>query len=131
MGPDGIPFKDGTYSSLVKPPTMILHIVTDLTGISNNMVKEARSFNEVATEFFTFIEDKRQMLEDGSGEEMNTNILVAHNGKRFDLLFLMEEMKRNNVLYLIDSDWYGYAIDTMILAKNITREKNLPLPASY
>ena len=43
----------------------------------------------------------------------------------------MEETKRNNVLYLINSDRYGYAIDTMILAKNITREKNLPLPASY
>ena len=95
------------------------------------MVKEARSFNEVATEFFTFIEDKRQMLKDGSGEEMNMIILVIHNGKRFDLLFLMEEMKRNNVLYLIDSDQYGYAIYTMILAKNITREKNLPLPAWY
>ena len=95
------------------------------------MVKEARSFNEVATEFFTFIEDKRQMLEDGLGEEMNTIILVAHNGKQFDLLFLMEEMKRNDVLHLIDSDRYGYAIDTMILAKNIMREKNLSLPVSY
>ena len=110
---------------------MIPHIVTDLTGISNIMVKEARSFNEVATEFFTFIEDKREMLEDGSGEEMNTKILVAHNGKQFDLLFLMEELKRNNVLYLIGSDRYGYAIDTMILAKNVTREKNLPLHALY
>ena len=46
--------------SLVKSPTMIPSIVTDLTGISNNMVKEARSFNEVVTEFFTFVDNKRQ-----------------------------------------------------------------------
>ena len=32
---------------------------------------------------------------------------------------------------MIDDDRYGYGIDTMILAKAATRDKNLPLPASY
>ena len=62
------------------------------------MVKSARNFNEIVTEFFTFVGDKRQMLEDGLGEDMNTIILIAHNSKPFDLLFLMEELKRNSIL---------------------------------
>ena len=131
LDPDGIPFEDGRYSSLVKPPKAIPPIVVDLTGINNDMVKSARRFHDVAIEFFAFIDDKRQMFEEGSGEEATRIVLVAHNGKRFDLLFLMEELKRNNLWELIDDDRYGYGIDTMILAKAVTRDKNLPLPASY
>ena len=38
LDPDGIPFEDGRYSSLVKPPKAIPPIVVDLRGINNDMV---------------------------------------------------------------------------------------------
>ena len=44
------------------------------------------------------------MFEEGSGEEVTSIVFVAHNGKWFDLLFLMEELKGHNLLELIDGD---------------------------
>ena len=66
------------FHTLVNPETPIPPFITDLTGISDEMVKDAPRFSEVADEFLRFIGD---------------SVLVAHNSP-FDLAFLNHEIGR-------------------------------------
>ncbi len=68
----------GSYSSLVKPDMDIPLFITRLTGISNEMVKNAPRFFEIA----------RKVVEMTAGR-----IFVAHN-VHFDYKFVQEEFKR-------------------------------------
>ena len=64
------------FHSLVNPETRIPPFITSLTGISNEMVKDAPRFNEVVGNFLDFIGDA---------------VLVAHNAP-FDMRFLNHEI---------------------------------------
>lgn len=66
------------FQTLVNPETPIPPFITQLTGISNRMVKDAPRFSEVAEKFLDFI-----------GE----SVLVAHNA-HFDMRFLNFEIGR-------------------------------------
>jgi DNA polymerase-3 subunit epsilon len=67
-----------SFSSLVNPECYIPGFITDLTGISNEMVRDAPKFYEVA----------RRIV------EMTQNrIFVGHN-VQFDYRFVQEEFKR-------------------------------------
>lgn len=67
-----------TYTTLIKPDMDIPYFITDLTGISNDMVKTAPKFYEVA----------KKIIEMTSGRTF-----IAHN-VHFDYKFLQEEFKR-------------------------------------
>jgi DNA polymerase-3 subunit epsilon len=74
---------DGTeivesFSSLVNPECYIPQFITDLTGISNDMVKRAPKFYEIARKIVEITQDK---------------IFVGHN-VQFDYRFVQEEFKR-------------------------------------
>ena len=66
------------FQSLVNPETSIPPFITALTGISNEMVKDAPVFSEVVCDFLDFIGDA---------------VLVAHNAP-FDMRFLNYEVRR-------------------------------------
>ncbi|MEO8040985.1 MAG: exonuclease domain-containing protein [Acidobacteriota bacterium] len=66
------------FHSLVNPETPIPFFISMLTGITDEMVKEAPKFGEVADRFLKFIGD---------------SILVAHNAG-FDMRFLNHEVGR-------------------------------------
>jgi len=66
------------FQTLVNPETLIPPFITQLTGISNRMVKNAPKFCEVVTDFLHFIGD---------------SVLVAHNA-HFDMRFLNHEIGR-------------------------------------
>ncbi|WP_372950425.1 PolC-type DNA polymerase III [Mariniphaga sp.] len=68
----------GSFSTLVKPEMDIPLFITRLTGISNEMVKNAPRFYEIA----------RKIVEMTAGR-----IFVAHN-VHFDYKFVKEEFKR-------------------------------------
>lgn len=74
---NGIEITD-SFSSLVKPEMDIPLFITRLTGISNEMVKNAPHFYEIA----------RKIVEMTAGK-----IFVAHN-VHFDYKFVKEEFKR-------------------------------------
>jgi DNA polymerase III subunit epsilon len=74
---NGIEITD-SFSSLVKPEMDIPLFITRLTGISNEMVKDAPRFYEIA----------RKIIEMTAGRTF-----VAHN-VHFDYKFLKEEFKR-------------------------------------
>jgi ATP-dependent DNA helicase DinG len=85
-----------TFSSLLKPNQPIPVFIEELTGINDEMVKQAPYFSEIAQKVMLLLEDA---------------YFVAHN-VFFDLPFLQEE--------LIDSGYegfYGPVIDTVELAR--------------
>ena len=67
-----------TYSSLVNPQMELSEENIKLTGITNGMVREARTIDEVLPEFMSFAGDR---------------ILVAHNAS-FDTGFIRRECRR-------------------------------------
>lgn len=81
--------KDGTiteeFQTLVNPETPIPPFITQLTGISNRMVRNAPKFADVASAFLDFIGD---------------SVLVAHNA-RFDMRFLNHEIGRIHADYRV------------------------------
>ena len=66
------------FQTLVNPETPIPLFISQLTGISDQMVKNAPKFSEVAADFLDFIGD---------------SVLVAHNAP-FDMRFLNHEIGR-------------------------------------
>ncbi len=68
----------GEWSSLINPEKRIPHFITQLTGISNDMVREAPTFAEIADDFAVFMEGA---------------IFVAHNAG-FDHGFIASEFRR-------------------------------------
>lgn len=84
----GIVIHDGkkiidTYDSLINPQTYIPAGIVQLTGITQEMVKGAPLFHEVARDIVEFTEGA---------------VFVAHN-VRFDYGFLREEFKRLSYTY--------------------------------
>ncbi len=66
------------FQTLVNPETPIPYFITQLTGIDDEMVRDAPLFSEVVHDFLSFIGD---------------SILVAHNSG-FDMRFLNHEIAR-------------------------------------
>jgi DNA polymerase-3 subunit alpha (Gram-positive type) len=73
------------YQTLVNPETTIPLFISQLTGITNSMVKNAPKFREVAADFLDFIGD---------------SVLVAHNAQ-FDMRFLNHEIGRIHADYRV------------------------------
>lgn len=66
------------FSVLINPEVMISPKITEITGITNEMINGAKTIKEVMPEFIEFIENLP---------------LIAHNSQ-FDLSFIEENVKR-------------------------------------
>ncbi len=73
------------YQTLVNPETTIPLFISQLTGITDSMVRNAPKFHEVAADFLGFIGD---------------SVLVAHNAQ-FDMRFLNHEIGRIHADYRV------------------------------
>lgn len=89
---------DEVYNSFVKPEHPISEKITELTGITNEMVEDAPDQKTAMEDFLRFV---------------NGRVLVAHNAHGFDMRFLHEAAKKYN-LTLPDT----YA-DTLPLAQSL------------
>lgn len=85
------------FSVLVNPEKPIPHKVQELTGITNDMVKNERIIEQVLPDFLDFIKD---------------SVLVAHNAE-FDIGFIRENCKRMSL------DFNNIYVDTINLAKEL------------
>ena len=74
---------DKSYVTFINPGMPIPKESTDITGITDEMVKDAPTFAEIAPQFFDFCKDG--------------GVLIAHNNDSFDKRFLEEECKRNQL----------------------------------
>lgn len=87
-----------SYSKLVRPSKEISTNVTDLTGISNDMVRNAEPIDNVLPEFLDFVGDKT---------------VVGHNVK-FDIAFIQNKSKM-----ILNRNFYNEYVDTLMIAKNM------------
>ena len=106
-----------SYSSLINPEINIPAKITELTGITNDMVKDKPTIEFILSEFLKFIGDRP---------------VVVHNAD-FDIAFIRENMKRINGIFT------NTIVDTLklsrVLLPNLKRhrlnivakELNIPL----
>lgn len=89
------------YTTLIKPVNPIDEYITTLTGITNEMLKNERSIEDVLPEFFSFI---------------GNDILIAHNAN-FDINFLYD----NAILtgQMLTNDF----VDTMRISRLLRRDE--------
>ena len=85
-----------SFSYLIKPMQPISPFITNLTGITNDMVEGAPEINEVMPKFYEFIGD---------------DILIGHN-VNFDINFLYDNLWHYSGLVLDNS-----FVDTLRLAR--------------
>ncbi|WP_318508591.1 ATP-dependent DNA helicase DinG [Bacillus sp. T3] len=85
-----------TFSSLVNPQQKIPAFIEELTGLNDEMVRDAPLFSEIATKVASLLED---------------SYFVAHN-VLFDLSFLQEELIQSRI-----DGFYGPVLDTVELAR--------------
>ncbi|MBQ8716543.1 MAG: PolC-type DNA polymerase III [Clostridia bacterium] len=89
------------YNTFVNPEMPIPQDIVELTGITDDMVKDARVIGEVIPEFFSFVGDR---------------LLIAHNAD-FDMGFIRVAAKRCG----IDYDHHPY-LDTVALSRHLNPE---------
>lgn len=102
----GIRVKDGQieseYSSLIKPPHEIDDFITELTGITNEMLEGQRPISEVLPEFLQYI---------------GNDIILGHN-VHFDINFLYD-----NSYNILGKPLSNNFVDTMRLSRLLHREE--------
>jgi DNA polymerase-3 subunit epsilon len=97
--------KDGkvtdTFSTLVNPEQPIDWWITELTGITDDMVKDAPTIDKTLGDFVTFLGD---------------DVVVGHN-VNFDINFIYDNHKR-----ITDNDFSNDFIDTLRLARFLLKD---------
>jgi DNA polymerase III alpha subunit (gram-positive type) len=91
-----VPLRDDelVYNAFIRPGRRIPGHITNLTGITDAMVRRQPQEDRILTEFFEFVGDR---------------ILVAHNGIRFDVRFIQAAVDRASLnvenLLCLDTLW--------------------------
>lgn len=83
------------FSELINPQKDISYKIQELTGITNDMVKDKPTIEEILPKFMEFIGD---------------SVLVAHNAE-FDIGFIREKCRQQNI------EFNNKSIDTLTLAR--------------
>ncbi len=89
------------FSSLVKPKNMINEYISELTGITNEMVKNAPTIEEILPSFMNYI---------------GNDILIGHN-VNFDINFIYDNLYRRK-FDVLTNDF----IDTMRISRKLLPE---------
>ncbi|MFR2270455.1 MAG: PolC-type DNA polymerase III, partial [Clostridium sp.] len=105
------------FNELINPEKDISYKVQELTGITNDLIKDKPTIEEILPRFMEFIGD---------------SVLVAHNAE-FDIGFINQKCKEMNI------EFKNKSVDTLMLARillphlkrfklnNLTKELGVPL----
>lgn len=98
----------GEYKSFVNPGHSVPNYITELTGITDEMIFESPAIGEVLPDFIEFL---------GAPEE---TVLIAQNAP-FDLSFLLHAARSNGIT------WPTYPVlDTAIIARRVLSREEVP-----
>lgn len=89
-----------TFSELINPQKDISYKIQELTGITNDMVKDKPTIEQVLPKFLQFIGD---------------SVLVAHNAE-FDIGFIREKCRQQNI------EFKNKSVDTLTLSRILLPE---------
>jgi DNA polymerase III epsilon subunit-like protein len=131
LGPDGIALEDGSFDSLIRPKKDVSTFIALLTGISNEMVQSAPIFSVVVVQFFDFINGVVRNFSSSTSTTIEKIILVAHNGRVFDVPFLIRSLHRHDLQNLWEDDRYGYTIDTLQIAERVFHSNATRKPTNF
>lgn len=105
---EGGTIKD-TFSALCNPEVFISQRISQITGITNEMLKKEKNESEVSKEFVQWVHNK------------DVDICVGHNIDNFDNRMLKTATKRFGLRYP-----FSRTLDTMKLAKSLKlKEKGI------
>lgn len=119
LGPDGIALEDGSFDSLIRPNKDVSTFISSLTGITNEMVQTASTFPEVIVKFFEFVDGLVNNFVSAASTPIENIVLVAHNGRVFDVPFLLRSLQRYKLHRLWADPQYGVTIDTLHVARKV------------
>jgi DNA polymerase III epsilon subunit-like protein len=120
LGPDGIFLEDGSFDALVKPTKQVTTFITSLTGITNEMVAGAPPFRWVINEFFEFVQGLCSNFSSTTSTSIEKVVFVAHNGRVFDVPFLLRSLEKHNLRHLwFNNPRFGPILDTLDIARKI------------
>jgi DNA polymerase III epsilon subunit-like protein len=133
LDPIGIQLEDGVFEQLVRPNQCVLPFITQLTTITNDMVGNSERFPAIADSFIRFMQRRANEYSAGKKITIEHIILVAHNGKSFDIPFFIQQLSKHNMLDLLfDDARFGYGIDTLQVArKAVKNHPDSSVPTSY
>ena len=120
LDPNGIQLEDAVFAELIHPSAPIPATATLVHGITNEMLKDAPLFPVVARAFVEFMTRRASEFTKETSAQVDAIILVAYNGERFDLRFLVKELEKHNLLHYLEEDpRFGLAIDPLKMAQKI------------
>lgn len=90
-----------SFATLVKPPYEVDDFITELTGITNDMLKDAPSLSAVLPSFIEFV---------------GSSVIVGHN-VNFDINFIYDSLERFNSVCFSNN-----FIDTMRLSRRLFKD---------
>jgi DNA polymerase III epsilon subunit-like protein len=126
----GVPIEDAVFAQFVRPTTPIPPFITELTSITNDDVRTAERFPSVGDAFIRFM----QQHADEHDGPIDHIILVGHNGKVFDIPFLVQQLSVHGMAERFFQDGrFGFGIDTLKVArKGIQDDKSgIGMPTAY
>ena len=128
-----IQLEDGVFDQLVKPNAPIPPFITELTTITNNDVRSAERFPVVADAFIQFMRRRANKFSSEHNDPVDHIVLVAHNGKVFDIPFFVNQLIRCEMSVFFFSDArFGFAIDTLQVARTgIRNNPTSSVPTAY
>ena len=130
LGPDKTLLENGVFDSLVRPNNPLNDSIITITGITNAMLEGKPDFNAVGKDLIGFVQNTKSVFEEEKGITVEHVILVAHNGKRFDIPFLFARFDANEIE--VPSFMKVYSIDTMLLAsRSIVSAPRSDVPLNY
>ena len=87
-----------SFTTLIKPNEKIPTFITSLTGISNEMVKNAQPVENILADFCNFV---------------GNSVILGHNVS-FDMRFIKENCKRH-----LDKEFANSTIDTLKISRKL------------
>ncbi len=131
LGPDGSIIDDSEFAALVNPGVEIPTTIVQLTKITQQMVNNKPAFNVIGNDWVKHNVNILRDYEKEKGWEVENVIFVAHNGRRFDVPFLLHQMKAFNVSWPNQLINNFYLIDTWDLALHSVRKYKMSIPNKY